>query len=175
VRLVSLEEAEQTFPRVYERVSAHRRWLLGFDWTSQIVARLLPLDHPLFLLLAEPRRMAFELNDGVWVRLVDVGAALSARTYRGDGAVVFDVRDSSCPWNEGRWRVSSGGAERVDAEPERSRSTSPASAPSTSAASRSRISGARRAWRSPRRARWSARMRSLRRMSSPGAPRSSLS
>jgi predicted acetyltransferase len=92
------------------------RWLLDFDWTSQIVADLLPVDHPLFLLLAEPRRMRFELNDGLWVRLVDVGAALSARLYRGEGGVVFDVRDSFCPWNEGRWRVSSSGASRVDAD-----------------------------------------------------------
>jgi predicted acetyltransferase len=94
------------------------RWLLDFDWTSQIVADLLPLDHELHLLLAEPRRMRFELNDGLWVRLVDVGTALSARSYRGDGAVVFEVRDAFCPWNEGRWRVSARGAERVDAEAE---------------------------------------------------------
>jgi len=93
------------------------RWLLDFDWTSKIVADLLPLDHELFWLLREPRRMAFELNDGVWVRLVDVGAALSARSYR-DGAVVFEVRDAFRPSNEGRWRVSAEGAERVEAEPE---------------------------------------------------------
>ncbi|HKU58617.1 MAG TPA: hypothetical protein VJP39_03335, partial [Gaiellaceae bacterium] len=53
------------------------RWLLDFDWTSQFVADLLPLDHELFLLLAEPRRMRFELNDGLWVRLVDVEQALA--------------------------------------------------------------------------------------------------
>ena len=40
------------------------RWLFDFDWTSQFVADLLPLDHPLFLLLAEPRRMQFKVNDG---------------------------------------------------------------------------------------------------------------
>ena len=94
------------------------RWLLDFDWTSQFVADLLPLDHELFLLLAEPRRMRFELNDGLWIRLVDVGAALSARSYEGDGAVVLEVSDAFCPWNEGRWRVSASGAERVDTDPD---------------------------------------------------------
>ena len=59
------------------------RWLLDFDWTSQLTADLLPLDHPLFLLLAEPRRMKFQVNDGVWVRILDVPAALSARTFSG--------------------------------------------------------------------------------------------
>ena len=42
------------------------RWLLDFDWTSRFEADGLPLDHPLFLLLAEPRRMRFEVDDGVW-------------------------------------------------------------------------------------------------------------
>lgn len=34
----------------------------------------------LLWLLAEPRRMQFRLNDGLWVRLLDVEAALSARS-----------------------------------------------------------------------------------------------
>ncbi len=38
-----------------------------------------------------PRRMRPRIGDGLWVRLVDVGAALSARSYAADGAVVFDV------------------------------------------------------------------------------------
>lgn len=92
------------------------RWLLDFDWTSQFKADLLPLDHPLFLLLAEPRRMKFALNDGVWVRLVDVGAALSARTYDGDREVVLEIDDAFLPENAGRWRVSGAGAERTNAD-----------------------------------------------------------
>ena len=57
------------------------RWLLDFDWTSEFEAGLLPLDHPLFLLLAEPRRMQFEVGDGIWVRLIDIEAALAARAF----------------------------------------------------------------------------------------------
>jgi len=91
------------------------RWLLDFDWTSEFAADLLPLDHPLFLLLAEPRRMQFTLNDGVWVRLIDVGGALSARSYRGDGEIVLELTDDVLPENAGRWRVSASGVERTDA------------------------------------------------------------
>ena len=59
------------------------RWLLDFDWTSQLSADLLPLDHPLFLLLAEPRRMKFQVNDGVWVRILDVrGCVVGAHVQR---------------------------------------------------------------------------------------------
>ena len=92
------------------------RWLLDFDWTSEFEANLLPLDHELFLLLAEPRRMRFALNDGVWVRPLDVGAALSARSYTGDGELVLEVSDELLPENAGRWRVSTAGVERTEAE-----------------------------------------------------------
>jgi predicted acetyltransferase len=94
------------------------RWLLDFDWTSEFSADFLPLDHPLFLLLAEPRRLRFEINDGVWLRLIDVAGALSARTYAGDGEIVLEVSDELFPENAGRWRVSAAGAERTNADAE---------------------------------------------------------
>ena len=91
------------------------RFLFDVDWMSRIEAHLLPVDHPLFFLLAEPRLMRFTLTDALWVRVVDVGEALSRRSYLGEQEVVFDMRDTFCPWNEGRWRVTPGGAERTDA------------------------------------------------------------
>jgi predicted acetyltransferase len=90
------------------------RYLLDIDWSATITAQLLPPDHPLFLLLANPRRLFYTLADSLWVRLVDVGAALSGRAYRGEGRVVFEVRDAVCPWNEGRWLLENGHAERTE-------------------------------------------------------------
>jgi predicted acetyltransferase len=90
------------------------RFLLDVDWYATLEAQLLPVDHELFYLLANPRRMGFRKGDSLWVRLVDVGAALSGRAYNGSSSVVLDVRDAVCPWNEGRWRVSADGATRVD-------------------------------------------------------------
>jgi predicted acetyltransferase len=92
------------------------RFVLDVDWTETITASLLPPDHPLFLLLANPRRARYRMGDALWVRVVDVGAALSGRAYAGDGAVVLDLRDPVCPWNEGRWLVENGEAKRTDAE-----------------------------------------------------------
>jgi predicted acetyltransferase len=92
------------------------RYLLDIDWVASISAWLLPPDHPLFFVLAQTRRMRYRLGDGLWVRLVDVGAALSGRMYPEDGEVVFDVRDSFCPWNEGRWKLAGGAAERTNAD-----------------------------------------------------------
>ena len=90
------------------------RFLLDIDWIETVSASLLPPDHPLFLLLAYPRRARYRIADALWVRLVDVGAALSGRAYAGGGSVVFEVRDAFCPWNEGRWRLESGVAARTD-------------------------------------------------------------
>ena len=87
-------------------------YLLAIDWIATVKSYLLPPDHPLFLLLATPRRMRYRMGDGIWVRLVDVGAALSGRSYSGDGSIVFEVADEFCPWNEGRWKLSGGRAER---------------------------------------------------------------
>jgi predicted acetyltransferase len=90
------------------------RFLLDLDWMETIKASFLPPDHPLFLLLTEPRRMRYVAAEALWARLVDVGAALSARTFAGDGEIVLEVADEFCPWNEGRWRVTAGGAERTE-------------------------------------------------------------
>jgi predicted acetyltransferase len=90
------------------------RYLLDIDWMATVHVYLAPPDHPLFLLLANPRRARYRMAEGLWVRLVDVGAALSGRAYGGDGAVVFELRDAFCPWNEGRWRLADGVAERTE-------------------------------------------------------------
>jgi predicted acetyltransferase len=90
------------------------RFLLDVDWSATITSIMLPPDHPLFLLLANPRRVGYRVSDSLWMRLVDVGAALSGRTYARDGGIVFDVRDAVCPWNEGRWKLEGGVAARTD-------------------------------------------------------------
>ena len=90
------------------------RYLLDIDWAARITVSLLPMDHQLFHLLAAPREMRCRLSDGLWVRLVDLGAALSARSYAVEDTLVFDVVDGFCPWNEGRWKLGEGRAERTD-------------------------------------------------------------
>jgi predicted acetyltransferase len=91
------------------------RFLLDIDWVARVKANVLPVDHPLFLLLARPREMRFRIHDGLWVRLVDLPAALAARTIGVGEPVVIEVADAFCPWNAGRWRVSEAGTERATA------------------------------------------------------------
>jgi predicted acetyltransferase len=92
------------------------RFLFDVDWVERIRAGYIPPDHPLFLLLTEPRRMEYVAGEALWCRLVDVGAALSARSYSAGKPVVLDVVDEYCRWNEGRWEVGPDGVERTKAE-----------------------------------------------------------
>ncbi len=81
------------------------RWLLDTDLTATAQTFLSTPRHPLLLALAEPRALGLRLGDGLWLRLLDLPAALAARSYATGGRLVLEVRDAFCPWNAGRWRL----------------------------------------------------------------------
>jgi predicted acetyltransferase len=81
------------------------RYLFDVDLVATVEAWNRPVDDPLLLLVAEPRRLRFGVGDGLWVRLIDIQAALSARRYASDGRVVFEVSDPFRPDNDGRYEV----------------------------------------------------------------------
>jgi predicted acetyltransferase len=90
------------------------RYLFGVDLVHKIQCFLLPVDHPLFLLVTEPRRLRPRSGDGLWLRIVDVERALGARTYAADAAVSLELTDAFLPENAGVWRLEvSGGEARV--------------------------------------------------------------
>ncbi|MBE7186676.1 GNAT family N-acetyltransferase [Jatrophihabitans endophyticus] len=77
-----------------------------------------PVDDPARLLLDNGRALrAGEQIDFLWLRLLDVPAALAARAYAGDGDVVLDVHDRTVGgYAQGRVRlIASGGS--VTCEP----------------------------------------------------------
>jgi predicted acetyltransferase len=110
-----LREALGTTPQA---TAAIWRFILDVDWMAVVEAPLVPPDHPLFLLLASPRRARYRMGDGLWVRLVDVPAALAGRAYGEGGPLVLEVRDALCEWNDGRWRLEDGACERTGDEPD---------------------------------------------------------
>lgn len=71
------------------------RFLLSLDWVIKLSTGHRPPDDVLPLLLGDPRAARTEtLADFMWLRVLDVPAALSARTYGGGpAALVLDVRD----------------------------------------------------------------------------------
>jgi predicted acetyltransferase len=92
------------------------RFVFGIDLVTRIKGRHDP-GSPLFLMVVDPRSLQLKVSEGLWLRFVDLGAALAGRTYATDDSVVLDVRDAFCPWNEGRWRVGQT-VERTDDEAE---------------------------------------------------------
>jgi predicted acetyltransferase len=93
-------------------VAAAALWgdLLSRDLVSQVNTRSRPVDDPLLQLLADRRRARAVVNDNLWVRLVDVPAALRQRSYARNVDVVIEVTDPVLPANAGRWRLTAGGA-----------------------------------------------------------------
>jgi predicted acetyltransferase len=83
--------------------------LLSRDLTTEFLAGMRPVDDPVLHLLADPRRVRAQITDGLWVRLVDVAAALSQRRYACPVDAVVEVIDDLCPHNQGRWRLTTTG------------------------------------------------------------------
>ncbi|WP_416980844.1 GNAT family N-acetyltransferase [Streptomyces sp. T028] len=82
------------------------RFLFGIDLTTSLKVRGRPLDEAWQYQVSDVRRCELKVRDQLYVRLVDVGAALQARTYQAPVDVVLEVEDAFCPWNSGRWRLS---------------------------------------------------------------------
>lgn len=84
-------------------------FLFGIDLMRTTKAGRVAVPHPLQLALADPRALGLTVGDGIWVRLVDLPAALAARRYGAADALVLEVADAFCPWNAGRWHLSTTG------------------------------------------------------------------
>lgn len=70
------------------------RFLASVDWVTQVRVGLRPVDNPVPLALADARRGALvNRSDHIWVRVLDVPAALTARPYAVEGSLVLEVVD----------------------------------------------------------------------------------
>lgn len=85
------------------------RYLLDVDLIGTVESYNLPPDEPLPWMLADPRRFrTTAVTDGIWVRVIDIPAALSGRCYAAEGRLVLDVTDPFCPENDGRYLLEGG-------------------------------------------------------------------
>ncbi|MFD6281012.1 GNAT family N-acetyltransferase [Streptomyces sp. NPDC060209] len=82
------------------------RFLFGIDLTTVVECHNRPVDDAVLRLVSDVRRCEVRQRDGLYVRLVELGAALEARSYRTPVDVVLEVEDGFCPWNAGRWRLT---------------------------------------------------------------------
>jgi predicted acetyltransferase len=90
------------------------RFLFGIDLTLRIDSYYLDPASSLLLNVRDPRGLGLRLTDGLWLRFVDLDAALRARSYRAAEPLVLEVSDSFCPWNAGCYRVGEGAGRTQD-------------------------------------------------------------
>jgi predicted acetyltransferase len=94
--------------------SAYRAFWNHFalmDLIENIIWERIPTDDPLPHLLLEPRMLNLVSKDGLLARIVDIESALTGREYAGEANLTFEVLDDVCPWNRGRWRLETSGAQ----------------------------------------------------------------
>ena len=82
------------------------RRLVDFDLTATTTINGRGIDDAIVWWAGGPRAMGVTTVDSLWLRLIDVGAALTARGYSSACDVVLDVVDPICPWNQRAWRLS---------------------------------------------------------------------
>lgn len=93
------------------------RRLVDFDLIGTVKVYGLGGEDPLLRWIGGPRGASdVAIYDSLWVRLVDLPAALEARGYAAPCDLVLDVDDVTAAWNAGRWRlrVDADGAARVE-------------------------------------------------------------
>ncbi|MBY8873214.1 GNAT family N-acetyltransferase [Micromonospora sp. PLK6-60] len=99
---VLVDEVVAATPEAYLAIW---RTLLSLDLTRRLTYFRAAVDEPLLWLVSEPRRLGAGVVDALWVRVVDVPAALAARRYATPVDVVIEVTDELLPENTGRWRL----------------------------------------------------------------------
>lgn len=104
---VQIREVVAADPEAY---LALWRFLLTLDLARTATVSFAALDEPLQYLVDEPRRLGATLADALWIRVVDLPRALTARRYAAPLDVVLDVTDPLLAGNTGRWRLTADAA-----------------------------------------------------------------
>jgi predicted acetyltransferase len=91
-----------------EAYAALWRYCCDVDLMARVEAWPRGIDEPLFHMLADPRHLNVRVFDGLWLRIVDVPAALTGRGYRAEGRIVLEVLDAFCPSLGGRFELEAG-------------------------------------------------------------------
>jgi predicted acetyltransferase len=103
--IVRVAEVVADDPAVYATLW---RFLFGIDLARSLTFGHAAVDEPLQYMVDEPRRLGRTFANGLWLRLVDLPAALEARRYQQPVDVVIEVEDPLLPTNAGRWRLTGG-------------------------------------------------------------------
>ncbi|MBN2177260.1 MAG: GNAT family N-acetyltransferase [Demequinaceae bacterium] len=87
--------------------ATHRLWtvLSDLDLMDVTEAGKIALDDPLLHMIIDERSLTSTVRDNLWLRILDVKAALEARGYEADCDVTIELTDARLPDNAGVWRI----------------------------------------------------------------------
>jgi predicted acetyltransferase len=87
--------------------ATRRLWsiLTDLDLMGSTRSWAMAVDDPLVHLLVDERAAKPDVRDNLWVRILDVKAALEGRRYEADADVVLALADAQVAENAGLWRV----------------------------------------------------------------------
>jgi predicted acetyltransferase len=91
-----------------EAYAALWRFIFSLDLMTKVDAERRPVDEPLLELLEDPRRLKRSTTDSLWLRLLDVPTAMTARRYPSPVSMVIEVDDTYRPSAGGRFRLAGG-------------------------------------------------------------------
>lgn len=86
------------------------RHLLDLDLARTFRLWNAPLDEPLRHLVTDARAVGTSITDNLYLRVIDVQAALEARKYAAGIDLVIEVEDLLLPANTGRYRIVTDGS-----------------------------------------------------------------
>jgi len=108
---ITVEELRGT---THEVEAALWRFVFDLDLVGQVTLKRRPVDEPIRWRLADPRQLRVaDVEDRLYVRILDVPAALAARGYQSEGRLVFDLLPPSAVDGTpdpvcGRWVLEAG-------------------------------------------------------------------
>jgi predicted acetyltransferase len=96
---------EELVANDHEAAAALWSFVASIDLTATVEARYRPVDDPVRFLVANEATIDTRPGMPLWLRLVDLPAALTARGYDATDRVVLEVHDEQVTTNAGRWSL----------------------------------------------------------------------
>ncbi|MFD0559643.1 putative acetyltransferase [Stackebrandtia endophytica] len=100
---VEVEELVAATGSAYRALWQH---VLTMDLATRLVSWHAAVDEPVRQLVGNPRALGVRSYDALWLRIVDVAAALAQRRYACAVDVVLEVSDDILPANNRRFRLT---------------------------------------------------------------------
>ncbi len=102
-------EGELRITELVSRTDAGRgaiwRFLCNVDLFETVTWWNMPVDDPISAMVEDWRTIKGRRKDTLWIRLLDIAAALSGRSYEADGSVSIGVTDPFRPDNDGTYEL----------------------------------------------------------------------